>query len=164
MNEHIDEKLIQKLKSQWRNCNRGTIEFASSVGIKSWNQKSFKNRFSRFSWEFACITRTRYCYIDGLKNGKLTFSEREGIPNKSSVELLSKSEIINLLNLTAKEILKQIEDIDSIEKVDFMISLLNHERIHQGKLILLHSNSGLKISDSFRKTWGESNFSLKTNK
>ena len=63
----IDKNLIQRLKNQWRNCNASTIGFALAIPQKDWNSRAFDKRFKTFSWEFACLARTRMCYVKGLK-------------------------------------------------------------------------------------------------
>jgi hypothetical protein len=159
----MDSNLIQVYKNSWRNCNNATVAFATSTTLDLWNKKPFDKRFTTYSWEYACLLRTRMCYLTGLKTGKLTFSHQNDIPDKSEVEKYSKNEVIEGLKEYAKLILEQIEKINTTQQLDLVNWLLQHERIHQGKLVLYHSQLGIKIPDSFKKTWGESNFS-KTSK
>ena len=72
-----------------------------------------------------------------------------------------KKDLLDNLKGSAREILSEIERVEIASTVGFVISLLQHERIHQGKLILYFSISELDIPESFRKTWGETNFPKK---
>ena len=122
------------------------------------SQKPFDNRFTSFAWEFACLIRSRLCYLDALKTGEFNFTDREGIPNKEELVKNSKSEMLNLLSTTSTALLSEIAQIGTQDKVATIIWLLQHERIHHGKLMLYFSKADLEIPDSFKKTWGETNF------
>jgi len=154
----MDKDLIQKLKNHWRNINAATIGFAQSIPANKWHSKTFDNRFKSFSWEFACLTRTRMCYTKGLKTGELIFSTQKEVPNKEVVEKWGKTKVVNELKKLAKEILTLIGKVDSPNQVDMIIWLLEHERIHHGKLTLYHSKANFKLPESFKNTWGKNNF------
>ncbi|EKD99440.1 MAG: hypothetical protein ACD_22C00256G0013 [uncultured bacterium] len=154
----MDNKIIQSLKNNWRNVNTATISFANTVPTDIWTTRPFEKRFTTYSWEFACLARTRICYLKGLKTGNLIFSPQTDIPNKKDMTGWDKKDIISSLKDSARKILTEIEKIQTTSKVSFVISLLQHERLHQGKLILYYSISKLEIPKSFRKTWGETNF------
>jgi hypothetical protein len=96
--------------------------------------------------------------LKGLETGKLVFSPQEDIPNKEVLEGKSKEEILELLSQTARDLLDKIEHIESVEEVDFIVWLLQHERIHHGKLLIYASKADLNLPESFVKTWGPSNF------
>lgn len=154
----LDKKIIQSLKISWKNCNSATLDFANSVPASSWQSKPFQFRFKSFAWEFACITRTRFCHLEAFKTGRLLFAERSSAPKKSNLEKEPKAIIIKELNKLGTSLLREIDAVDSIQKVDFITWLLQHERVHQGKLILYFATSGLKTPNSFKNTWGRSNF------
>lgn len=97
-------------------------------------------------------------YVEGLPTGKLNFSDRPSIPNKEALSGRSKKELCNDLEQASRDLILAIEKIETTEQVDLVMWLLQHERIHHGKLTLYHSIQGLNIPDSFKKTWGESNF------
>lgn len=156
----MDERIVQDLKNAWRNVNTATIGFSNNVPTDKWNSKPFDPRFKSFAWEFACLTRTRMCYLKGLKTGELKFSPQEDIPNKEILEKASKKEIFDHLSKLSQDILKEIEQLTE-EKMSMVIWLLQHERIHHGKLMLYLSQAGFKLPESFIKTWGESNFPKK---
>ncbi len=157
----MDKRLIQNLKNAWRNCNSASVGFAQNIPSEKWHEKPFENRFKSFAWEFACLVRTRYCYLEGLRTGELAFNDRHSIPNKKDLEQYSKEQILNELSKKTNEFIKEIEKIDTSEKVAMIIWLLQHERIHHGKLMLYLSNVNLELPNSFVKTWGESNFRKK---
>ena len=154
----IDEKLIQDLKNNWRNTNNASASFLQSIPNQSIQVHPFENRFTDFSWEFSCLIRTRLCYLEELKTGIQNFEDREGIPNKDILQQKSKKELADLISETSNALLEEITKIDTYNKVARIIWLLQHERIHQGKLLLYHSKLNLEIPESFKKTWGESNF------
>ncbi len=154
----MDKRLIQDLKNGWRNCNSATAGFLQAVPSDKLTDKPFDPRFTTYAWEFACLIRTRYCYLEGLRTGELSFKDRETVPNKDAVAQESKSQILDRLSETSNSILEEIEKIKSAEQVALMSWLLQHERIHHGKLTLYHSKSEYELPDSFTKTWGESNF------
>lgn len=155
----MDKRLIQNLKNSWRNCNSATSDFVQSVPSDKWQDKPFNPRFKSFAWEFACLVRTRLCYLKALKTGKMDFfDDQADIPNKEVIKSYSKKQIQDLISQTTNDFIDQIEKIDSAEKVNFITWLLQHERIHHGKLMLYCSNIGLELPKSFKKTWGESNF------
>lgn len=153
----MNKRIIQDLKNSWRNTNSATTGFLQSVPSDKLQEKPFEHRFTSFAWEFACLVRTRYCYLEGLKTGKLAFNDREGVPNKDSLTQESKSELLDRLSNTSNAILKEIEKLDE-EKVGMVSYLLQHERIHHGKLTIYCSAAEYKLPKSFVKSWGESNF------
>jgi hypothetical protein len=157
----MDTRLLQDLKNNWRNINGSTIKFAQNVPVNMWNIKPFEKRFTTFSWEFACILRTRLCYLRAFKTGVLDFAESKEIPSKKEIVQWEKSKIVNELHKLGKEILKEVSVADTLEKVKFANLLFQHERVHQGKFIIYHSQLGLEIPKSFKKTYGESNFNIK---
>lgn len=157
----MDLGLIQNLKNSWRNCNSSTVGFLTNIPSDKLEKKPFDPRFKSFAWEFSCIIRTRYCYLEGLKTGKLNFTDREGIPIEKDLEKESKQQLLKRLSNLTNNFIKQIEKIDAYEKVDFMNWIFQHERIHHGKLTLMLAVAGYPIPDSFAKTWGESNFPQK---
>jgi hypothetical protein len=154
----MDSNLLQELKNAWRNTNIASYGFLSNIPFEKVEEKPFEIRFKSFSWEFACIIRTRLCYIEELKTGIPNFEDREGIPNKDVLMKESKTKMLELLSETSNNLLEEIEKIDDSHKVARIIWLLQHERIHHGKLMLYLSQSGFKLPESFIKTWGESNF------
>lgn len=154
----MNDRLIQDFKNAWRNCNAASTDFAEIVPTNLWHSKPFDPRFKSFAWEFACIVRTRLCYLKGLKTGKLDFSDQEDILNKEILETCSKKEILELLSQLTNDFITEIERINSLEGIKLINWILQHERIHHGKLILYFSQIGLEIPKSFKKTWGESNF------
>lgn len=151
-------RLIQELKNAWRNSNSATAGFLAGVPAEVLHTKPFNPRFTSFAWEFACLTRTRYCYLDGLRTGKVDFSDREGIPNKDQLAQESNGQFQERLSQTSNDILTEIEKINSSDQVATISWLLQHERVHHGKLMLYLSIAGLPLPESFVKTWGESNF------
>jgi hypothetical protein len=157
-NQIMDKPLIQDLKNSWRNVNSASTGFLQSIPTDKIATKPFEHRFTTFSWEFACIIRTRLCYLDALKTGIFNFTDREEIPNKEIVMEESKATMLKELSETSGLLLKEIEKIDSQEKVAAILWLLQHERIHHGKLMIYHSQAGYKLPASFVKTWGEDNF------
>ncbi len=151
-------KNLVEQRKQWRNCNVSTIEFAKNIPEHIWSERAFGNRFKSFAWEMACITRTRICYLNALKTGKLAFARQVGIPDKNFLENESKGQSVKRLSSLAREILKEIEVSRVENKVEFLSWLMQHERIHQGKLLLYFSYIKLKLPKSFIKTWGRENF------
>jgi len=154
----MDKRIIQDLKNTWRNVNQATIGFANSVPSANWSSRPFAPRFKAFAWEFACLTRTRMCYLKALRTGILKFSPQEDILDKQTLLNFPKNEIVTQLQKLAREILSEITKIDSPQSVKLIYWLFQHERLHHGKLILYHSQAGFKLPKSFVKTWGESNF------
>jgi len=63
-----------------------------------------------------------------------------------------------MLKEASADLLKEVEKADAPEKVDLIVWLLQHERIHHGKLLLYSAQAGLKLPKSFVATWGKSNF------
>lgn len=157
----IDKKLIQDLKNAWRNCNCATIDFCQSVPSDKWLNKPFELRFRSFAWEFACLTRVRYCYLKALRTGVFLFNYQEDIPDKDILAKMNKQEVLMRLQNLSKELLLEIEKIKTNYQIQRVIWLLQHERIHQGKLMLYFSNADFKLPKSFVKTWGEANFPKK---
>jgi len=155
----MDKRLIQDLKNALRNCNSATSGFLQSIPSENLTNKPFDPRFTSFAWEFACLLRTRYCYLEGLKTGDLSFKDGPSVPNKEDLMKDSKSQLLDKFSKTSNELVEQIENLDTSEKVDMVNWLLQHERIHHGKLTLYHSKAGFDLPESFTKTWGESNFS-----
>lgn len=155
----MDKRLIQDLKNVWRNCNTASTDFAEIIPTDIWHTKPFETRFKSFAWEFACIVRTRMCYLKGLKTGKLDFSDQEDILGKEIIEAYSKKQILDLLSQQTNDFIAEIEKINSSKEVKLINWILQHERIHQGKLMLYCSQMELELPQSFKKTWGESNFS-----
>ncbi|OGC49627.1 hypothetical protein A2691_02290 [Candidatus Woesebacteria bacterium RIFCSPHIGHO2_01_FULL_39_23] len=151
------KRIVQDLKNSWRNTNSSTIDFANKIPTKIWDEKPFKLRFRSFAWEFSCLVRTRMCYLKGLRIGKLSFSSQEDIPNKGEIVKYSKKVIFDQLTKLSREILIEIEKVDE-NKVNMVLWLIQHERLHQGKLMLYLSKENLALPTSFVKTWGESNF------
>jgi hypothetical protein len=154
----MDLNLLQELKNAWRNTNAATSGFLSNIPSEKVGEKPFEKRFKSFSWELACIIRTRLCYLDELKTGVPNFEDREGIPNKDLLMKESKAKMLELLSETSNNLLEKIEKIEDSHKVARIIWLLQHERIHHGKLMLYLSQTDFKLPESFIKTWGESNF------
>lgn len=152
------KRLIQNLKNNWRNCNNATTEFLQAISNEDLNKKPFDPRFKSFNWEFACLLRTRICYLEGLKTGKLSFADIEGLPDKNKIGEFSKTEMLDKFSELSNALLEEIDKLDTAEKVNMINWLLQHERIHHGKLTLYHSQSGHQLPESFKKTWGESNF------
>lgn len=62
--------LIKNVREIWQNCHQATFEFAKNVPERDWFLKPFAPRFKSFSWEFACLTRTRMCYLKALKTDR----------------------------------------------------------------------------------------------
>lgn len=153
----MNGKLIQDFKNAWKNANAATIGFAVNIPPSQWEVKPFNPRFKSFAWEFACLSRTRMCYLKGLKTGQLTFSHQGDIPDKEVFERMTKREILDNLRRLSRDILKEIEKVKS-ENAGMVVWLLQHERVHQGKLILYLSEANFKLPKSFIMTWGESNF------
>lgn len=155
----MDKRLIQNLKNSWRNCNSATSEFAQSISVEKWQDIPFNPRFKSFAWEFACLLRTRLCYLKALKVGKMDFSDdQQDVPNKEVIEGYTKKQVQDLISQTTNNFIDQIEKIDTDEQIKLIIWILQHERIHHGKLMLYCSNLGIELPKSFKKTWGESNF------
>lgn len=157
----MDDVLKKVLKDSWQNCNESTIGFAECIPENIWHEKPFKKRFRSFSWEFACILRTRMCYIKGFKIGKAIFSHQDDIPDKSLVESWNKAEVINKLRSINVDVLVKIECISDQNGISLMLWLIQHERIHQGKLMLYCSQIHLTLPENFVTTWGKSNFTKK---
>jgi hypothetical protein len=157
----MDKRIIQDFKNSWRNINAATLGFAKAIPPQEWETKPFNPRFKTFAWEFACLTRTRMCYLKALKTGQLKFSHQDDIPDKDVLEKTSKKEIIDLLVKFSKDLLTQIEKVDE-NKMSKILWLFQHERIHHGKLILYLSQASFKLPESFVETWGESNFHKKS--
>ena len=155
----MDKRLIQDLKNSWRNVNSASTGFLQAIPSNNVSDKPFEHRFTTFSWEFACLIRSRLCYLDALKTGEFNFTDRDGIPNKEDLMKKSKTEMLDLLSTTSNDLLKEIEQIETQDKVATIIWLLQHERIHHGKLMLYLSKADFELPDSFKKTWGETNFS-----
>lgn len=155
----MDKRLIQNLKNSWRNCNSATSDFAQSIPADKWQSKPFDPRFKSFAWEFACLVRTRICYLKAFKTGKIDFSDNQSdVPNKEVIEDYAKKQVQDLISQTTNDFISQIEEIESSEQVNLITWILQHERIHHGKLMLYCSNIALDLPKSFKKTWGESNF------
>lgn len=154
----MDNRLIQNLKNSWRNCNSSTVGFLANIPSDKLKEKPFDPRFKSFAWEFSCLVRTRYCYLEALKTGKLNFADREGIPIKKDLERESKQQLLQRLSDLTNDFIKEIEKINNAEKVDLVNWLYQHERIHHGKLMLCLTQANLKLPKSFTKTWGESSF------
>ncbi|MBN1162528.1 hypothetical protein JXA34_02155 [Patescibacteria group bacterium] len=152
------ENLSDKLRIHWHNCNQATTEFAKAVPADRWSEKAFDPRFKSFSWEFSCLVRTRLCYLKAFQTGYLEFRHQEDIPDKDVVMSWDKNYILEKLEVTSIGIFKEIEVLDTPEKVDMATWLLEHERIHQGKLILYFAKTELLIPEEFKKTWGQENF------
>src|SRR5690242_2683401 len=125
----MDERIIQDLKNHWRNSNSSTIGFASNVPTDQWQSKPYNPRSKTFSWEFACLLRTRMCYLKGLRTGQLNFSHQDDIPDKPLLVEKEKKEIVDQLEQLSREILEDIEKLDQPSQLDLVISLLNHERL-----------------------------------
>lgn len=156
------KRLIQDLKNSWRNCNAATVGFLTNIPTEKLQSKPFDPRFRSFAWEFACLIRTRLVYLEGLKTGELKFNDRESIPNKDIVESINKARMLDLLSQTTNDMITEIEKINNSESISMVTWLVQHERIHHGKLMLYLSQAGFKLPESFVKTWGESNFSKKS--
>lgn len=154
----MDKRIIQDLKNSWRNCNASTIGFIDSIPSDKFHIIPFETRFKTFAWEFVCIVRTRLCYLEALKSGKLNFSDRSTVPNKNNLSREEKKTLLKLINDTARSILVEIEKVNSAEKISLITWILQHERIHHGKLLLYCSQLKLELPKSFVRTWGESNF------
>lgn len=154
----MDPRLIQDLKNGWRNTNNATTGFLQNIPTYKLNDKAFDQRFTTYAWEFACLIRTRLCYLDELKTGVQNFADRDDIPNKEEILNYSKAKMLDKLSETSNHLVDELETLCEYAKVGRIIWLLQHERIHQGKLILYHAKSGYEIPESFKKTWGESNF------
>jgi len=154
----MDPKLIQDLKNAWRNTNTATVGFLQNIPTENIGDKPFEKRFTNYSWEFACLVRTRLCYLDELKTGVQNFADRDDIPNKEEIINYSKAKMLDTLSETSNHLINELETLSEYMKVGRIIWLLQHERIHQGKLMLYHAKSGFEIPESFKKTWGESNF------
>lgn len=167
VDEMFEKEVIQNFIDNWKNCNSHTIEFASKVPAGVWNTKPFDPYYKSFAWEFACIARTRACYIKGLKKGVLNFGMQDGVPSKEEFTRIPKKKSIDIMRKQSKEFVSILKDpkINSTnvlgkkkDKLEIISMLMQHERLHHGKLILYFSKAGLKYPDSFVKTWGESNF------
>ncbi len=156
-NAHAER--IRNFKYAWRNCNAATLGFANAVPEGNLQTKPFEPRFKSFSWEFACITRTRVAYSLGLQTGKLSFAAEHGLQDKAELAKRSKANILDDVIQSSANILLEIGRIDSPERENMLTWLLQHERIHHGKLLLYCSNMKLKLPGSFVKTWGKENFS-----
>lgn len=154
----MESTSIDTLRDSWQNCNESTIGFAECVPDNVWHDRPFGKRFKSFSWEFACVLRTRMCYLKGFRTGKPVFSHQVDIPDKSLVENWNKMEVVSKLKSLDVEISKQIENISDQSGVGLMLWLMQHERLHQGKLILYCSQINLTLPKLFIVTWGENNF------
>lgn len=153
----IDKKTKQDLKNSWRNCNSATTGFLQSIPIEKLGDKPFQPRFTSFAWEFSCLLRTRYCYLEGLNTGKLSLADRQSIPSKDELTSEQKAQLADRLASTSREIIDEINKLD-LTKMNMINWLLQHERIHHGKLILYLAKAGYSLPRLFVKTWGESNF------
>lgn len=154
----MDKRLLQNLKNTWKNCNNASSGFLTNVPVSQLVTKPFEPRFTSFAYEFACLAHTRLCYIEALKTGVANFSDQRGIPSKASLQAASKSQLISLLSQASNEILAEIDALKSPAGLNFIEWLLQHERLHQGKLIVYVSQAGYRLPESLVKTWGESNF------
>lgn len=149
------DELVQHFLVSWKICNNHTISFVDKIPTNLWHKKPFDPYYKTFAWEFACIARTRECYIRGLETGELRFEEAEDIPNIDKLERMPKRKIIELLQKQARRIGKLINRNKNLWMIAW---LLQHERLHHGKLILYFSKAKLKYPSSFMETWGKSNF------
>lgn len=154
----MDMKLLQDLKNSWRNCNAATSGFLASVPAELLSSRPFEPRFKSYAWEIACLIRTRLVYLDALIGNPLDFSERPGTPDKALLEREPKGELAERLSRTSNEVLACIEQLKTSAQVSLVVWLLQHERIHHGKLMLYLSQDRLPLPESFVQTWGESNF------
>lgn len=139
----------------WQNCNGSTKAFLESIPVENYDSKPFTGRFKKFSWEFACIVRTRLCYIDAFRTSQLTFENRNEIKDKDFYELLAVEEMQELLHKTGVELTQLLRDEHSEE---LALWLMQHEALHQGKLLLYNAELGIQAPQRFKSTWGEDNF------
>lgn len=148
------QQLIDNLKFNWQDCHKTSLECAELVPKELWSTKPFDPRFKSFAWEFACLARTRLCYLKSMDTGRLNFSTQPDIPDRTVFVDSSKEEVIKHLNSAYKQLRSKIEQIEDADQVSFVAWLLQHERIHHGKLVLYLAQADLELPPTFAETWG----------
>lgn len=148
----------QDVLHAWARCAQTTGEFLEGVPEERLHALPFVPRFETFSWEFACLIRTRLCYLEALRTRRrLSFVDRAGIPPKDRLEKRGKSELSTLLLNTASSISIAIVD-SKARRLPLFLNLLEHERLHHGKLILYFAQCFMNFPPTLISDWGEDNF------
>ena len=139
----------------WQDCNGSTKDFLSVLKQELYHNHPFEGRFKSYAWEFACILRTRLCYIEAFEKGSLDFSVHGSIKEKSFYEDLNVEEVKKMIASTGVRITELLRIPHSEE---LALWLCRHESMHHGKLILYFAHNNLPTPERVKHTWGESNF------
>jgi len=156
---------MKELSENWQEVNSVTLQFLKNIPSEQYHSKPFVERFTTFSWEFACLLTTREMYINGFKSGKLDGGTSCSL--EKEIEELNKEEMLKKIIVTEKVIEQFISDAKIIEinffgrktRKDVVISwLLQHEQLHFGKLLLYCAKSGIAIPTALQEMWGKESF------
>ena len=137
----MDEKL-KELLEEYQEIRDRTIEFLESVPEEKWSWKPHE-LLGSFGMQVRHMTTSQKSYIDGIKKGKIDFSNKEFNPE---IETNKKAGLKRLkeLDKELKELISSIEDDKDITFVDGVAGtskvkienilhyLIEHEFYHQG--------------------------------
>jgi hypothetical protein len=155
----MDELTMMMVKDQWHNCNVTTQDFLANVPAERFRDLPFSPRFQRFNWEFACLLHARYSYIEAIRTQKsVCFEPQPAVIERDELLQWTKDQFEMPFLISGYDVAGEINRSSTTHTLQMVIQLLQHERIHHGKLILYSANIFLPIPDIVLETWGHTNF------
>lgn len=161
------DPVLEKIVRRWKWSRNNTIllfETALGQNILGYIPKNLhkpNNESHSVLYQFQCIVTTTNTYYRKLINDK---NKSYGIlvDNGEVIkkEDISKEMVINQLKMQAdllENLLKPFSAKDIEKNIKEIMTISDHEYLHQGQLIVLFREAGAKFPDRFSQAWALGN-------
>jgi len=122
-------------------------------GDKSKDGKDFQD----ILFQFLCVITTTDAYIRKITDAKdkrygILIRNGQVIP-KNEIDKLEVKILLEEPIRSLEELLKPFDNIKTEENLRYLITIINHDYLHQGQLILMFRLAGANLPERFVKAW-----------
>jgi hypothetical protein len=137
--------------------NNTVLLFESALIAKKLDYKPNIDSQHSILYQFQCdITTTDYHIRKLTTNKKIQYgllTEGEKIISKQDIRITEIKKILEEQLAKLEEILKVFDTSKTEEHTLDLQSLINHELLHQGQLVVLFREAGIDFPERFQKAW-----------
>lgn len=152
--------LLEKIFKNFKWIRNNTIQLFSTAhksNIHSYKSPVNINTPQHLLFQFQCVVTTTDSYYRKIINHQ----------NKNYGILIQNGKVINKVEINAGEIEKlfliQLEVLENLFKtfdekklekhIDNILTISNHEYLHQGQMIIMFREAGVELPERFKKAW-----------
>jgi hypothetical protein len=160
---NFKDPILEKIVRRWKWTRNNTIllfEKAQEEKILNYASKTDKNvsySFQPILFQFQCIVTTTDTY-----NRKLILAENQNygvlvvggkaIEKKDLTEGLIKKQLEEQME-TLEELFKTYSYEDVEENIKQILTISDHEYLHQGEMIVMFREAGVDLPERFKTAW-----------